>query len=197
MSRKSVTWAQFEAGVKKLPEQMRGNVLQDVRKDINTNMQVLERWAELLAYKKRPFASLSRQKNRKRTPYTLTGNLKRTIDLFENKKNKSKAYVVLGERMRMGGGGYQADPAYYARFVKGGYSPGKRTRKELRAANPSGALSTSGAKKVIRDARRKSGGKFIPGKDYFGKIPDSAINKIEAKLFKRALQHIDKMLETI
>ena len=187
MKTKSVTWKQLEASIKTMPAEMQKDIIPKVRKNIYNNMQVLERMAEILAY-----TPVSGTK-----PSTKTGGLRKTIERFTNSKNPLKAYVVLGHKMKKGGGGNQAFPAYWSRFQIGGYAPGKRTAKELRAANPNGSLSKSEAKEVIRSARRKSGNRFIKGKDYFGRTDGTAAYRVEERAFAEALKQVDEMLAAL
>jgi hypothetical protein len=187
MKAKAVTWKELHKSISHMPAEMQQEIVPAIRKNIYNNMAVIERMAEMLAY-----TPVSGTK-----PSLKTGGLRKTIERFANTKNPLKAYVVLGHKMRKGGGGNQAYPAYWSRFQIGGYAPGKRTAKELNAANQNGALSKSEAKEAIRRARRKSGNRFIKGKDYFGRTDGAATYRVEERAFAEALKQVDKMLESL
>lgn len=123
-SSKTYTWAEFERGMKDLPQEVKNLALGEIRENMFNLSRILETVSEARAYD-------TAQGTKPSTGNTHTRGrvygmrLKPTIQRFKNKNNALKAYAVIGNLNAKRGG------AIYAPMQLGGYRPGNIGRNAI------------------------------------------------------------------
>lgn len=153
----SITWDEFRQSVAKLPDVIRQDFIVRARQTVNRQMMPMLHITRMHAY---AGASSSLENN-----YRHTFRLWQTIQLFPNTKNPEKAYVVLGEKTARSREDLQA--AYYAKFVRGGHTSGRKhiNWKAMASANVQKGYSTKEGYRAFKI----DSGNYVQPKDYFGK----------------------------
>jgi hypothetical protein len=182
----SITWDQFRESVAKLPDVIRQDFIIRARQVINRQMMPMLHITRMHAYT----GASSNLDN----DYRHTFRLWNTIQLFPNTKNPDKAYVVLGEKTARSREDTQT--AFYAKFVRGGHTAGRRHNNWQALARPYVQRGYS-AKEGYRALKTESSS-YVQGKDYFGKtdrqmgdaINESILNELDFILIDTIDKHL-------
>ena len=196
MSSKSVTWQEFMKGVQDLPQDMREKVLPEIRTEQEAQARVLEKVIERFAYNNQAMqgGTITKKKTRNtRSSLRMYGkNLAGSIESFTNKKNKDKAYAVIGLLPSgIGKGG-----AIYGWMQLAGYRPGRNSKTARQKAGEAYGFTKKGISGRAREelARKKT---RVQGKKFFEVIYSRYGEIAQQRAMQSASKKIDKMLEAI
>jgi hypothetical protein len=191
-SSKSYTWAEFQRGLEKLPQDIVQKALPEIREEIYKDMAQLESFTDSLAVTmlapgtKHSNHRIHRTKIKNRQ---YGANLATTIQRFKNKRNPLMAYVVLGNLKEKRGG------AIYGPMQLAGYRPGRPSK-----ANKDLADYLIGKGRISKSRKREALAKLnpkIPGKNYLA-VGMSLFGKAtEEIIFHNAVGIVDKYLAKV